>query len=98
MSYARGHRGATAGGFGGGSTGGMTPGKRTLVESRYDGRRAAGAEAVAGQAEPEQKRSEEEPRTRATQVTAVFRKGSSTPETSEGTYTRNPDAMVAEQR
>ncbi len=52
---------------------------------------------MAGQAEPQQRRPDT-PHTESTHVTAVFRKGSNTPETSTGQYTPDPDAMVAEQR
>jgi len=53
---------------------------------------------MAGRAEPPQLRSAEGGSTQTTQVSAVFRKGSTSPETGLGGHTPNPDAAVAEQR
>lgn len=61
------------------STTDLTPGKRTLVESQHGGSAEVGRgyapEALAGQAEPQQQRTEGALRTQATQINAVFGKG-----------------------
>jgi hypothetical protein len=69
-----------------------------LAEGVAGANRGRTNEAMAGRAEPPQLRSAEGGSTQTTQVSAVFRKGSNSPETGVGGHTPNPDAAVAEQR
>jgi hypothetical protein len=59
--------------------------------------RVAASEAVAGEADPDQLRTDEPVRMTSTQVTAVFAGGSSTPEIHASGFTPKPGAIVAEQ-
>lgn len=103
MANARDRRPASERGRGhSSSTTGLTPGKRTLVEGQYGGSaeayRGYAPEAHAGQPEPKQQRTEGALHTQATQITAVFVKGSTSPQTSQGGYAPKPDAAAAQQR
>jgi hypothetical protein len=100
MSHARDLRHAReVGTTTGGAATGMTPGKRTLVETQYEpaSSHARAQEAKAGQAEPDQRMSAEAPRTQETQVTSVFKKGSASPETVVGQRAPDPAMEIAQQ-
>jgi hypothetical protein len=87
-------------GTGGGAATGLLPGKQSLVETLYESAAPSWTpvwEAISGQPEPPQQLSTEVPHTEEIQVGAVFRKGSSSPETTVGQKAPEP-AMEAVQQ